>query len=77
MKEGGLLMNQEKIHECPYCGSSKVTRARRKNWMRLLPFSEYRSCRRCQGKHLLIFGFIKIHLDRGFSKLVKLSDLLN
>jgi len=70
-------MNQEKVHKCPYCRSARVTRFRRKNWMRLIPFSEYRSCRRCQGKYLVAFGFIKIHLNSGFSRLIKLSDLLN
>ncbi len=63
------------VHKCPYCGSSKVTRFRRKSWMKLLPKSEYRSCRRCQGTYLVIFGRVKIHLNKGFSKLVKLSDL--
>ena len=70
-------MSYGKTHECPYCGSVKVTRARRKKWMRLVPFSEYRSCRRCQGKYLVIFGTIRIRLNSGFSKLVKLSNISN
>ncbi len=68
-------MKHLKMYQCPYCGSTKVTRARRKKWMKLIPLSEYRSCRSCQGRYLVIFGAIRIPLSNDYSSVVKLTKL--
>jgi len=63
--------------KCSYCKSESLSRIPRKNWMRIIPFSERYECKNCQAEILLSMGVPILKLHSGHSKLINLNNVLN
>lgn len=55
--------------KCPLCENENSRRVKRKNYMKIIPYSKLYECHDCYANYLVIADKVKIIIDKGYSKL--------